>query len=105
MKLFAISDAAILFCILAPVIAMPNQHRSRPTPVPDQNSDFNFSCPSNQIYGKHYLMGVVSEARRIMRDSSTQYSYPSTFYHFQYNISGDLWYYPLTGNDKPMEFN
>ncbi|CCU76094.1 CSEP0343 putative effector protein [Blumeria hordei DH14] len=105
MKLFTISGAAKLFFILAPVIAMPDNYHSGSTPVPDQDNDFSFYCPSDQIYNKNYLISVVQEARQIMRDSYTQYVYPSTFNHFNYDIIGELWHYPLTGNDKPMKFS
>ncbi|CAD6504323.1 BgTH12-06054 [Blumeria graminis f. sp. triticale] len=99
MKLFTISGATTLFCILAIVTAMSDYQDPALSPVPDQNSDFIFNCPSGQTYVKDYLMRVVRGARQIMSNPHLHKSYPYHFNDILYNIDGQQWCYPLFGND------
>ncbi|CCU76097.1 CSEP0344 putative effector protein [Blumeria hordei DH14] len=105
MKLFTISGATTLFCILAPVTAISDHKLPGLTLVPEQNGDFSFNCPNGQTYTKDYLSGVVQEAIQIIHNSPGINSFPTHFNAFLFNIRGQQWFYPLRGNDKPMEFS
>ncbi|CAD6498863.1 BgTH12-04521 [Blumeria graminis f. sp. triticale] len=102
MKFSIISGASTLYCILAPVQAFAIL--PAPLPVPDPDREFRFHCPNGPIYSKAQVTEKALTARAIMQFNRIDDDFPNVFTSLNYNIPGELWYYPMAEGPGPHDF-